>query len=38
MTFDMMLDGRLVVSNELKISLEGELVEAEEEQAATAEA
>jgi polyisoprenoid-binding protein YceI len=28
-TFDMMLDGRLVVSNELQISLEGELLEAQ---------
>ncbi len=27
MTFDMMLDGRLIVSNELQINLEGELLE-----------
>jgi len=33
MTFDMMLDGRLIVSNELQISLEGELLEVEEEKA-----
>jgi hypothetical protein len=35
MTFDMMLDGRLIVSNELQINLEGELLEVDEQQAAT---
>ena len=34
MTFDMMLDGRLIVSNELQINLEGELLEVVEEKAA----
>jgi polyisoprenoid-binding protein YceI len=30
MRFDMMLDGRFIVSNEVQISIEGEVVEAEE--------
>lgn len=30
MSFDMMLDGKFIVSNEIKIHLEGELVEAKE--------
>jgi polyisoprenoid-binding protein YceI len=34
MTFDMMLDGRLIVSNELQINLEGELLEVVEQKAA----
>jgi polyisoprenoid-binding protein YceI len=33
LTFDMMLDGRFVVSNEIKIFIEGELVEKEAEEA-----
>jgi polyisoprenoid-binding protein YceI len=33
LTFDMMLDGRFIVSNEIKIAIEGELVEREEAQA-----
>jgi polyisoprenoid-binding protein YceI len=33
LTFDMMLDGRFIVSNEIKIMIEGELVEREEAQA-----
>jgi polyisoprenoid-binding protein YceI len=32
LTFDMMLDGRFIVSNEIKIMIEGELVEKEEAQ------
>ena len=32
LTFDMMLDGRFIVSNEIKITIEGELVEREEAQ------
>jgi polyisoprenoid-binding protein YceI len=31
MTFDMMLDGKFIVSNEIQINIEGELVEAAEE-------
>lgn len=30
MTFDMMLDGKLIVSNEIQINIEGELVETQE--------
>ncbi len=36
MRFDMMLDGRFIVSNEVQINIEGELVEVEESQAAAA--
>jgi polyisoprenoid-binding protein YceI len=36
MRFEMMLDGRFVVSNEVQINIEGELVEVQEEAAATA--
>ncbi len=35
MRFEMLLDGRFVVSNEVQISIEGELVEAQEEAATT---
>jgi polyisoprenoid-binding protein YceI len=31
MSFEMMLDGKFIVSNEIKINIEGELVEAKEE-------
>jgi polyisoprenoid-binding protein YceI len=34
MKFDMMLDGRFIVSNEIKINIEGELVEVEESETA----
>jgi polyisoprenoid-binding protein YceI len=34
MRFDALLDGRFVVSNEIQISIEGELVEAPDEQPA----
>jgi polyisoprenoid-binding protein YceI len=34
MTFDMMLDGKFIVSNEIQINIEGELVEAPETEAA----
>ncbi len=34
MRFDMMLDGKYIVSNEIQINIEGELVEAEEKEAA----
>jgi len=30
MKFDMMLDGKFIVSNEIQINIEGEFVEAEE--------
>ncbi|MGH7765097.1 MAG: YceI family protein, partial [Candidatus Dormibacteraceae bacterium] len=30
MSFDMMLDGKFIVSNEIKIHIEGEVVEAKE--------
>ena len=30
MQFDMMLDGKFIVSNEVQINIEGELVEAED--------
>src|SRR2546427_326500 len=33
MTFDMMLDGKFIVSNEIQINIEGEIVEATESQA-----
>lgn len=36
LTLDMLLDGRLVVSHEIKINLEGELVEVEEKKEAEA--
>jgi polyisoprenoid-binding protein YceI len=36
MRFDMMLDGRFVVSNDVQINIEGELVEVQEEAATTA--
>ena len=36
MRFEMMLDGKFIVSNEVKINIEGELVEAKEAEAATA--
>jgi len=36
LTFDMMLDGRFIVSNEVKIMIEGELVEKQPETAETA--
>jgi len=35
MHFEMVLDGRFVVSNEVQISIEGEIVEVPEEAAAT---
>jgi polyisoprenoid-binding protein YceI len=35
MRFDMMLDGKFIVSNEIQINIEGELLEAVEQQAAT---
>jgi polyisoprenoid-binding protein YceI len=34
MTFDMMLDGKFIVANEVQINIEGELVEAEEKEPA----
>jgi len=34
MTFEMMLDGKFIVSNEIKINVEGELVEAKESETA----
>jgi polyisoprenoid-binding protein YceI len=34
MTFEMMLDGKFIVSNEIKINIEGELVEAKESETA----
>ncbi len=34
MRFDMMLDGKFIVSNEVQINIEGELVEAEEKESA----
>jgi polyisoprenoid-binding protein YceI len=36
MTFDMMLDGKFIVSNEIQINIEGELVEAQDAQEAAA--
>ena len=36
MRFDMMLDGRIIVSNQVQINIEGELVEVEESQKAAA--
>jgi len=36
MKFDMMLDGRFIVSNDVQINIEGELVEVEESEPATA--
>ena len=36
LTFDMMLDGRFIVSNEVQITIEGELVEREEAEAGEA--
>ena len=36
MTFSMMLDGRLIVSNDIKIDIEGELLEVEESKAEAA--
>jgi polyisoprenoid-binding protein YceI len=35
LTFDMMLDGRFIVSNEIKIMIEGELLEKEPAEADT---
>ncbi len=35
MSFDMMLDGRFIVSNEIQINIEGELVEVAEEKSAS---
>ena len=34
MKFEMMLDGKFIVSNEIKINIEGELVEAKESESA----
>ncbi|HYM51786.1 MAG TPA: YceI family protein [Candidatus Limnocylindrales bacterium] len=34
MRFDMMMDGKFIVSNEVQVNIEGELVEAEEKEAA----
>jgi hypothetical protein len=34
MNFEAMLDGRFIVSNEIQINIEGELVEAKESEAA----
>jgi len=34
MRFDMMLDGKFIVSNEVEINIEGELVEVEEKEPA----
>ncbi|MGH7867137.1 MAG: hypothetical protein ACREP9_05735, partial [Candidatus Dormibacteraceae bacterium] len=34
MSFDMMLDGRFIVSNEIQIHIEGEIVEAKESETA----
>lgn len=34
MKFEMMLDGKFIVSNEIKINVEGELVEAKESETA----
>jgi polyisoprenoid-binding protein YceI len=36
MRFDMMLDGRIIVSNQVQINIEGELVEVEESEKAGA--
>ena len=36
MRFDMMMDGKFIVSNEVQINIEGELVEAVPEEAADA--
>ena len=36
MSFDMMLDGKFIVSNEIQIHIEGELVEAQEAEGAAA--
>jgi polyisoprenoid-binding protein YceI len=38
MNFDMMLDGRFIVSNDIEIHIEGELIEAQEAEAKEAEA
>jgi len=36
MSFDMMLDGKFIVSNEIQINIEGELVEAQDSEKAGA--